>query len=116
MYFSSVANMYDKCGIIIKPDLAGVQSFIDSIFSDVLRATFVITSLISVSNGSVIHGNCKNAKQGGVHEHCEMDCDWDGKCYEAVTTEVCDCKNNGTFFYTRYNFEVTYFKSIFFNK
>ena len=62
--------------------------------------------LNNVVNGAVSRGPCQQASSGGVYEKCEMDCDFDGGCYETVSTETCDCNGNGVFYYTTYNYQV----------
>ena len=66
----------------------------------------VVAAFICCTYAAISRGPCKDAKKGGKYETCEMDCDWDGSCYEVVRLETCDCKNAAVYTSTQYNFKV----------
>ena len=69
---------------------------------------FVVAAFICCTYAAISRGPCKEAKKGGKHEKCEMDCDWDGSCFESVILETCDCKNKAVFTSIYYNFKVRF--------
>jgi len=65
----------------------------------------VVAAFICCAYASTLTGPCKDAKQGGKYEKCEMDCGWDGTCFEVVKLETCDCKNAAVITTIQYNFK-----------
>ena len=68
----------------------------------------VVAAFICCTYAAISRGPCKDAKKGGKYETCEMDCDWDGSCYEVVRLETCDCRNAAVYTSTQYNFKVRF--------